>query len=145
MSYNIEQANSGYMALTAGGLTYGSVSNLKLKTANTVTYVNNGILKSYTTAEVAFSSGHTSLAANQSCLFALWLTAGGTASTTQGPIVTAGDPCPVPAQATAGTTLIGLLKISSTVAFVPNTTALTGVTGVTYTFYDVALMPGSAQ
>ena len=145
MSYNIEQANSGYMALTAGGLTYGSSVNTKLKTANTVTFVSNGILKSYTTAEVAFTAGHTSLAANQSCLFGLWLTAGGVASTTQGPIVAAGDPCPVPPQATANTTLIGLLKISSTVAFVPNTTALTGVSGVTYTFYDTALMPGSAQ
>ena len=145
MSYNIEQANSGYMALTAGGLTYGSSVNTKLKTANTVTFVNNGILKSYTTAEVAFTAGHTSLAANQSCLFALWLTGAGVASTTQGPIVAAGDPCPVPAQATAGTTLIGLLKISSTVAFVPNTTALNGVSGVTYTFYDTALMPGTAQ
>jgi hypothetical protein len=40
--------------------------------------------------------------------------------------------------------LIGLLKISSTVAFVPNTTALNGVSGVTYTFYDTALMPGTA-
>jgi hypothetical protein len=145
MSYNIEQANSGYMALTAGGLTYGSSVNTKLKTANTVTFVNNGILKSYTTAEVAFTAGHTSLAANQSCLFALWLTGAGVASTTQGPIVAAGDPCPVPGQVTAGTTLIGLLKISSTVAFVPNTTALNGVSGVTYTFYDTALMPGSAQ
>ena len=144
MSYNIEQANSGYMALTAGGLTYGSSVNTKLKTANTVTFVNNGILKSYTTAEVAFTSGHTSLAANQSCLFALWLTGAGVASTTQGPIVAAGDPCPVPTQTTANTTLIGLLKISSTVAFVPNTTALNGVSGVTYTFYDTALMPGTA-
>ena len=144
MSYNIEQANSGYMALTAGGLTYGSSVNTKLKTANTVTFVNNGILKSYTTAEVAFTAGHTSLAANQSCLFALWLTGAGVASTTQGPIVAAGDPCPVPGQVTAGTTLIGLLKISSTVAFVPNTTALNGVSGVTYTFYDTALMPGTA-
>ena len=36
MSYNIEQANSGYMTLTAGGLTYGSTSNLRLKNANTV-------------------------------------------------------------------------------------------------------------
>jgi hypothetical protein len=144
MSYNIEQANSGYMALTAGGLTYGSSVNTKLKTANTVTFVNNGVLKSYTTAEVAFTAGHTSLAANQSCLFALWLTGAGTASTTQGPIVAAGDPCPVPTQVTANTTLIGLLKISSTVAFVPNTTALTGVSGVTYTFYDTALMPGTA-
>jgi hypothetical protein len=78
-------------------------------------------------------------------LFALWLTGVGVASTTQGPIVAAGDPCPVPGQVTAGTTLIGLLKISSTVAFVPNTTALNGVSGVTYTFYDTALMPGSAQ
>ena len=144
MSYNIEQANSGYMALTAGGLTYGSSVNTKLKTANTVPFVNNGILKSYTTAEVAFTSGHTSLAANQSCLFALWLTGAGVASTTQGPIVAAGDPCPVPTQTTANTTLIGLLKISSTVAFVPNTTALNGVSGVTYTFYDTALMPGTA-
>jgi hypothetical protein len=144
MSYNIEQANSGYMTLTAGGLTYGSTSNLRLKNANTVVYTNNGILKSFASAETAFTAGHTSLAANQSCLFALWVTAAGVASTTQGPIVGAGEPCPVPPQTTANTTLIGLLKISSTVAFVPNTTALNGVSGVTYTFYDTALMPGTA-
>ena len=98
MSYNIEQANSGYLSLTAAGLAEGTNANT-FKTTNTLTFTNNGVFKSKAaTDNLAFSTG-TALAASQACLFAVWVSSGGTITTTQGPIVAAGDPCPVPTAA----------------------------------------------
>jgi hypothetical protein len=145
MSYNIEQANSGYLSLTAAGLAEGTNANT-FKTANTLTYTSNGVFKSKSaTDNLTFSTG-TALAASQACLFAVWITSGGTVTTTQGPIVTSGDPCPVPGQTTAGTTLVGLIKVttSSAVTFTPGSTDLSA-TGITPAYYDCMDMPGSAQ
>jgi hypothetical protein len=113
MSYNIEQANSGFLSLTAAGLAEGTNANT-FKTVNTLTFTNNGVFKSKAaTDNLTFSSGHTALAASQACLFGIWINASGTVTTTQGPIVAAGDPCPVPSQATANTTLVGLIKVTT--------------------------------
>ena len=143
MSYNISEVNSGYVALTAGGLAGGTTTGT-YKTVNTIAFTNNGIFKSKGGSDnLTFSTGHTALAAGQACLFAVWLNASGTASTTQGPIVASGDPCPVPGQVTAGTTLIGLIKVVATATFTPGTTALG--TGNTATYFDCMTMPGSAQ
>jgi len=145
MSYNIEQANSGYLSLTAAGLAEGTNANT-FKTANTLTFTSNGVFKSKAaTDNLTFSTG-TALAASQACLFAVWITSGGTISTTQGPIVASGDPCPVPGQTTANTTLVGLIKVttSSSATFTPGSTDLSA-TGVTGAYYDCMDMPGSAQ
>jgi hypothetical protein len=145
MSYNIEQANSGYLSLTAAGLAEGTNANT-FKTANTLTFTSNGVFKSKAaTDNLTFSTG-TALAASQACLFAVWITSGGTVTTTQGPIVASGDPCPVPGQTTAGTTLVGLIKVttSSAVTFTPGSTDLSA-TGITGAYYDCMDMPGSAQ
>ena len=142
MSYNIEQANSGYMALTAGGLAAGTTAS-QLKTVNTVTYLNNGIFKSKT-AVAAITLTGTALAIGQACLFGVFLDAGGNVYVTQGPIVNAGDPCPVPPASALGATVIGLAKVTTTSAvFTPGTTLLG--TGNTASYLDVALMPGTAQ
>ena len=142
MSYNIEQSNSGYLSLTAAGLAAGTNTGT-FKTVNTLAFTNNGVFKSKAaTDNLAFSTS-TALTANQACLFAVWITTGGTVSTTQGPIVASGDPCPVPSQSTANTTLVGLLKVVTTAAFTPGTTALG--TGNTVTYFDCMDMPGSAQ
>ena len=146
MSYNIEQSNSGYLSLTAAGLAAGTNTGT-FKTTNTLAFTSNGIFKSKgATDNLTFSSGHTALAASQACLFGIWISAAGSVSTSQGPIVAAGDPCPVPAQATAGTTLVGLIKVttSSSGAFTPGTTGL-GASGVTAAYSDCMDMPGSAQ
>ena len=45
MSYNIEQANSGFLSLTAAGLIEGTNSGT-FKTVNTLTFTNNGVFKS---------------------------------------------------------------------------------------------------
>ena len=145
MSYNIEQANSGYLSLTAAGLAEGT-NSATFKTVNTLTFTSNGVFKSYAaTDNLAFTAG-TALAASQACLFAVWITGAGAVSTTQGPIVAAGDPCPVPGQVTAGTTLVGLIKVttSSSATFTPGSTDL-GATGITDVFSDCMDMPGSAQ
>ena len=145
MSYNIEQANSGYLSLTAAGLAEGT-NTATFKTVNTLTFTSNGVFKSYAaTDNLTFTAG-TALAASQACLFAVWITGAGAVSTTQGPIVAAGDPCPVPGQVTAGTTLVGLIKVttSSSATFTPGSTDL-GATGVTDVFSDCMDMPGSAQ
>src|SRR3990167_5584176 len=98
MSYNIGQVNSGYVSYTSGALAISGVSALKFKTTATVTFIIDGVFKSKSaTDNLVFSTGHTSLAAGQSCLFGVFLDASGNVTTTQGPIVTNGDPCPVPA------------------------------------------------
>jgi hypothetical protein len=143
MSYNIEQANSGFLSLTAAGLA-GGTNTGTFKTANTLTFTSNGVFKSKSaTDNLTFSSGHTALAANQACLFGIWITAAGAVSTTQGPINSSSDTCPVPGQAAGSTTLVGLIKVSTTAVFTPGTTALG--TGNTATYFDCMDMPGSAQ
>lgn len=145
MSYNIEQANSGYLSLTAAGLAAGTNTGT-FKTVNTLAFTNNGIFKSKgATDNLTFSAGHTALAANQACLFGIWINAAGSVSTSQGPIVASGDPTPVP-PTPANVTLVGLIKVttSSSGAFTPGTTGL-GASGVTAAYSDCMDMPGSAQ
>jgi hypothetical protein len=144
MSYNIEQANSGFASLTAAGLAEGTNANT-FKTVNTLAFTNNGVFKSKAaTDNLAFSTG-TALANSQACLFAVWINASGTVTTTQGPIVASGDPCPVPTQATVNVTLVGLIKVttSSAATFTPGSTDLSA-SGITDDFYDCMVMPGSA-
>lgn len=143
MSYNLEQANSGYLALTSGALAT-TTNKAKFKTTATITYLIDGVFKSKTaTDNLTFSSGHTALAANQACVFGVFLNGSGTFSTTQGPIVAAGDPCPVPPFA-ANCSIVGLIKVSTTSGFTPNTTEF-DASGVTTTYIDAGRMPGTAQ
>jgi len=144
MSYNIAEINSGCVSLTAAGLAEGTNANT-FKTVNTLTFTNNGVFKSLAaTDNLTFSTG-TALANSQACLFGVWVNTSGTVTTTQGPIVASGDPCPVPAQATANTTLVGLIKVttSSAATFTPGSTDLSA-SGITDVFYDCMVMPGSA-
>jgi hypothetical protein len=145
MSYNLGQANSGYLSLTAAGLAEGTNSGT-FKTVNTLAFTNNGVFKSKAATDNLTLSTGTALAASQACLFAVWINASGTVTTTQGPIVAAGDPCPVPSQTTAGVTLVGLIKITtdSSTTFTPGTTDFSA-SGITDAFFDCMDMPGSAQ
>jgi hypothetical protein len=145
MSYNIEQSNSGYLSLTAAGLAEGT-NSATFKTTNTLAFTSNGVFKSKGATDNLTFSTATALGNSQACLFAVWINASGTVTTTQGPIVAAGDPCPVPSQTTAGTTLVGLIKVttSSSGTFTAGTTDLSA-SGVTGAYYDCMDMPGSAQ
>lgn len=142
MSYNLEQSNGGNIALASGGLAAGTTAS-QLKTVNTITYLANGVFKSKTAVAAIALSG-TTLAIGQSCLFGVFLDAAGNVTTTQGPIVNNGDPCPVPPFSATGVVVVGLAKVSATSAvFVPGTTDLG--TGNTATYLNVGVMPGSAQ
>jgi hypothetical protein len=145
MSYNIEQINSGFVSLTSGAIAAGTTAGT-FKTTATITFTNNGIFKSKSaTNNLTFSSGHTALGNSQACLFGLWLDASGNVTTSQGPIVAAGDPCPVPGAPAANRTPFGLIKVStsSSETFTPGTSTLG--TGNTAAYTDISAMPGSAQ
>ena len=146
MSYNISQVNSGFLSLTAAGLAIGTTAGT-FKTTNSLTYTSNGIFKSKAaTNNLPFTAGHKALANNQNCLFGVWINAAGDVVTTQGPIGSAGDPCPVPgAPVGTGHTLVGLIKVSTGAAetFTPGTSTLG--TGNTAAYLDCMSMPGRAQ
>ena len=145
MSYNIEQINSGFMSLTSGALVIGTTAGT-FKIAAAVTFTNNGIFKSKAiTDNLAFSAGHTALGNSQACLFGLFLDTSGNVTTSQGMIVSAGDPCPVPNAPASNLTPCGLIKVttSSSQTFTPGTTVLGTSNTAAYT--NIASMPGSAQ
>jgi hypothetical protein len=145
MSYNIEQINSGFVSLISGALAAGTNAGT-FKTTVAVTFTNNGIFKSKAiTDNLTFSAGHTALGNSQACLFGLFLDTSGNVTTSQGMIVAAGDPCPVPNAPAANLTPFGLIKVStsSSQTFTPGTTVLG--TGNTATYINIASMPGSAQ
>jgi len=145
MSFNLEQANSGFASYTSAGLAIGTNSGT-FKTTNTLTYTNNGVFKSKSaTDNLAFSSGHTALGNNQACLFGVWIDTSGNVTTSQGPIVAAGDPCPVPSAPAANLSFVGYIKVSTGAAqtFTPGTSVLG--TGNTATYANCARVPGTAQ
>lgn len=142
MSYNLEQANSGCQAFTSGGVAI-TTNKAKFKTTATINYTIGGLMYTKAAADnLVFSSGHTALAAGQACLFGLQLDAAGNVTTVQGPIVPVGDPCPVPSPAN-GRAVFGLIKVSATAAFTPNTTEFDAA-GITTAFYNASAMPASA-
>ena len=137
----------------AGLVTGGDASNITINTANVINFTVDGVM--YAKAilnNVAFSSGHTALAAGQECIFGVWVNSGGNVSTTQGKIVATADlsvasggtgktVVPMPDVISANA-LIGLIKVKTAGAavFTPGTTAF-NATNVTATFYDTSSMP----
>ena len=146
MSYNIGQINSGFASLTAAGVAEGTNANT-FKTTNTLAYTNNGVFKSKgATDNVAFTSGIGTVPPSSAALYAVWIDASGTFSNTRGPVVAAGEPCPVPTPAAANLTLVGLIKVTTdgSTTFTPGSTDLSA-SGVTDVYMDCMVMPGSAQ
>lgn len=146
MSYNIEQINSGFMSLSAAGLAEGTNANT-YKTTNTLTYTSNGVFKSKgATDNIAMTSTAGTVPPSSAALYGVWIDGSGNLSNSRGPVVDAADPCPVPSAPAANLTLVGLIKVvtNSSTTFTPGSTDL-GAAGVTDTYFDCSLMPGSAQ
>lgn len=146
MSYNIGQINSGFVSLTAAGVAEGTNVNT-YKTTNTLTYTSNGVFKSKSgTDNVAFTSGIGTVPPASAALYAVWINGAGTFSNSRGPVVAAGEPCPVPTPPAANLTLVGLIKVTTNASttFTPGSTDL-GDAGVTDVYMDCMVMPGSAQ
>lgn len=145
MSYNIEQINSGFQSLTAAGLAEGTNANT-YKTTATLAYTINGVFKSKgATDNIAMTSTAGAVPPSSAALYAVWIDTSGNLSNTRGPVVAAADPCPVPTQTTNNVALVGLIKVvtDASTTFTPGSTDL-GAAGVTDTYYDCSVMPGSA-
>lgn len=146
MSYNIEQLNSGYVSLTAAGLAEGTNANT-YKTTATLAYTSNGVFKSKgATDNIAMTAAAGTVPPASAALYAVWIDASGNFSNTRGPVVAAGEPCPVPTASANGLTLVGLIKVTTNASttFTPGSTDL-GDAGVTDAYMDCMVMPGSAQ
>jgi len=145
MSYNISQINSGFVSLTAAGLAEGTNANT-YKTVNTLDYTSNGVFKSEAAADnIAMTAGIGTVPPSSAALYAVWVNAAGDFSNSRGPVVAAGEPCPVPTAPAANLTLVGLIKVTTdaSTTFTPGSTDL-GNAGVTDVYYDCMTMPGSA-
>lgn len=105
----------GDMCLTAAGLTIGSGSAAKVKIANTVTYLIDGVFKSKETAEIAFTATDHDITANassvQEACYTVSLQANGTATLTMGDVATGAGQAEVPAPP-AGECMIGYLRLA---------------------------------
>lgn len=104
-----------YRALSAAGLAIGTVANSKVKIVNTVTYLHNGVFKSKTTAEVAFTATTHDIAANasavQEAVYLLSLDASGTPTLTMGAIASGSGNALLP-ELPAGLTPIGHVRVA---------------------------------
>lgn len=150
MDTNSTGDRGGNVVLSKAALNGSIVGTGALNVANNVTFVIDGVFNTVAANNnVAFSSGHTALAAGCACLFALWVNSVGTFSTTQGGIVdtaslsagTGQKVIPLPASI-ADNALVGLVKVKTAGAatFTPGTTNC-NATNVTCTFYDTSRMP----
>lgn len=139
-------------ATSPAGLAIGTGATTAVKVVNTTKYSWNGVPKSKTTAEVAFTAVTMDIPANaasiQEAVFLVLINAAGTLSLLMGAIATGsgnaltpGIPIPTDAIGTGGLTALGSVRIAVAAAapgagtnFVAGTTALSdGRLTVTYT------------
>lgn len=160
MSQNLQGANGLTLAHTSAAIGIATTTDL-VRTTASMTYAINGVFAAAkaSTDNVPWAiepgtglvptapNSFVSLAAGESCAFALFIDSAGTITMAQGPIVPTGNLCPVP-HAPGGTTsaagagakaIFGAIKIATTsAAFVPDTTALTTIA----TYFNFSSHPG---
>lgn len=109
------QTRMKYRALSTAGLAIGSASKAKVLIASTVSYLHNGIFKSKTTAEVAFTATThdipSSLTDIKERCYLLSLAADGTPTITPGAIATGAGKALLP-EIPADKTPIGFVRIA---------------------------------
>lgn len=164
MSQNLQGFNALTAAFTSGGLARATTASL-VRIVNTVVYSIAGRLLSRAAIDnnpftIEPGSGlvptapnaFVTLAAGESCAFAIFLDQAGAVTYAQGPVVQAGQLCPVPfppsgvtslSSATGyGKAIIGALKVVNTTnPFIPGTTLLSAA-GVTDTYFNFSTHPG---
>lgn len=130
-----------YMALSAAGLAIGTGSAAKVKIANTVTYVHNGLAKSKTTAEVDFTATTHDIAADaltvQERCYLVCLNAAGTPTLHAGDVATGSGNAVFP-ETPAGLTPIGGVRVAvaaGATSFDASTDLLSAA-HLTDTYYD---------
>lgn len=122
-------------------LAEGTDANTFKTTTNILMYSIKGIMyEKAATDNLAFSSGHTSLAASQQCVFGVLVDSAAAVTTVQGPIKAVGSDLAVlawPVSNDDDKVMIGgiIVETTSTGVFVPNTTDL-GDAQVTDTYVN---------
>lgn len=155
MSSTLQGANALTFAANSGAFANGSTTS-QFTNAAAINYAING--RFYSRAIIASqalviepgtgivpTAANTlqTLAAGQSCAFAILLDTAGAFTVMQGDIVAAGALCPVPV-APLNRAIVGAIKVSNvTNPFVPGTT-LFGASGVTTTYVNLAQHPGAS-
>lgn len=153
MSLNLQGANGITLALNSGAFANGSTAS-GFTNAAIINYAISGrfyakaivasvplVIEPGTGINPVLPQALRTLAAGESCSFAIILDAAGTFTVTQGDIVAAGQPTPV-AQAPLNKLVVGAIKVSNvTNPFIPGTT-LFSAAGVTTTYVNLAQHPG---
>jgi hypothetical protein len=121
-------------------LAEGTNANTFKTTTNIVFYTIKGVMYEKAAADnIAFSSGHTALAANQQCVFGVLLDSSANVTTVQGPIKDVGDDTKVlawPESNDDDKVLIGgIIVETGATTFTPGSTDL-GAANVTDTYVD---------
>lgn len=139
------QTAIGNMALSAAGLAIGSVSAAKVKIVNTVTYLNGGVPKSKTTAEVAFTATTHDIAPHatlvQEAMYLLTLAADGTPTLTMGAIATGAGTAVLP-EIPSGGTPIGAVRVAVAAGATPFDASSDNLSAghITDTYYDFGFL-----
>lgn len=137
--------NLKYRCLTDPGVVIGSSAPEKVKITNTTTYLHNGIFKSKSTAEVAFTATTHDIPADadtvQEAIYLLCLNAAGTATLHMGEIVSGSGNALLP-EIPSAVTPIGYARVAveaGAVDFNAVTDSL-AETWITDTFYSVGFL-----
>lgn len=127
----------GFVCLSKATLAINDTAAATFKTTGTTTYISDGIFKTKAALSAqAFSSGHAVQAAGETGYYVVGLNSAGTVKTFQG-IGAMPD-------VDDGYTPIGMIKVvCGSAAFTPGTTALDAA-NITFTFYDLSLLPSVA-
>lgn len=155
--YNQSEQNGITQAYNSGALAIGSTP-AQIAIATAVNYSFRGVFyQRGTSASIAYPiepgtglvptspNAYVTLAAGQACVFLVVVDPANSSavSAVQGPIVNAGDPCPVPAVPNAKVAIGAFKVVNVTNPFIPGTTAL-NAGGVTTTYFNLAAQPGYA-
>lgn len=153
MQNNQDQAGVT-LALNSGGLAIGTTTS-QISIATAVNYLYKGVFgQRATSVSIAYPiepgtglvptspNAYVTLAAGQACSFLVVVDSANALTAVQGPVQTAGDPCPV-APVPNNRIAIGAFKVVNvTNPFIPGTTALNAA-GVTTTYFNLGSHPGA--
>jgi hypothetical protein len=155
MSQNLQGANALTFAANSGAFANGTTAS-QFTNAAAINYAINGVFQTQkaivASVPLVIEPGTgvvptapqvlQTLAAGQSCAFAIILDTAGTFTVMQGDLVPNGSLCPVP-QAPAGKAIVGAIKVvNATNPFIPATT-LFSAAGVTTTYRNLTQHPGT--
>jgi hypothetical protein len=145
---NLKLSQGGSFALTSGGLAEGTNANT-YQTANTITFVTDGVLRSKAaTNNVAFSAGHATVPVSSSCLYLVCLDSGGNFSTVAGrAVLTAEVTAGVrglewPAAPVGEIAVVGAIRVdtNASATFTPGSVDLSA-SGITGTYFNLFAVP----